>query len=285
LLSIIPAQEIGATEQALQTLRSLQTIEISKGVPSAYYSHFGLFGMLCPSEGKFSAYEAEQFELAYNKRLAASFFFSRGRGDLGRASRFATSVALQLANRSRSLRENICEAIRDRKDIAYQSLRSQWNHLILHPLTKVEAGSFQSPLVLVVDALDECDGEEDIRLILQLLAECYRMLRRILGTIVILYSPLSTTSLAMLLNVPETEMGETLEDLHAILDIPELKCRPISLHHPSFRDFILDEGRRLDKRFLANKEKSHMVVGDRCIQLMSEKLKRDMWPAYSGLSY
>ena len=35
----------------------------------------------------------------------------------------------------------------------------------------MEAASDLSPLILVIDALDECEGDNDIRVILQLLAD------------------------------------------------------------------------------------------------------------------
>lgn len=105
------------------------------------------------------------------KRLSASFFFSRGGGDVGNASKFFTSIAVQLANNVRPLRRYICEAIMERGDIASQSLREQWRQLILGPLSKLDGNSRPSSYILVVDALDECDNENHIRDILRLLAE------------------------------------------------------------------------------------------------------------------
>ena len=43
--------------------------------------------------------------------------------------------------------------------------------LILKPLSKLEAGSLRQPLILVIDALDECDDDSDIKQILRLLSE------------------------------------------------------------------------------------------------------------------
>jgi hypothetical protein len=45
------------------------------------------------------------------------------------------------------------------------------------------------------------------------------------------------------------DVDQTLEDLYAILDIPEDRTRPIRLHHPSFRDFLLDKTRCGDPKF------------------------------------
>jgi hypothetical protein len=78
------------------------------------------------------------------------------------------------------LKRRICEAIAEHKDIASKSLLDQWNQLVFQPLSKAEADSlqFQSPLVIVIDALDECEGENDIQGILQLLAKA-RALRKV----------------------------------------------------------------------------------------------------------
>ncbi len=105
------------------------------------------------------------------RRLGASFFFSRGGGDAGHAGKFFTSIAVQLASKSPSLKQRICEAVADHSDISSQSLCDQWHHLVLGPLSQLNDNPSQSSLVLVVDALDECENELDIRTVVQLLAE------------------------------------------------------------------------------------------------------------------
>jgi len=52
-----------------------------------------------------------------------------------------------------------------------QSFRDQWRHLVFSPLSRLEVSSSLSSYVLIVDALDECDNVDHIRMILQLLAE------------------------------------------------------------------------------------------------------------------
>lgn len=361
----------------------------------------------------------------YNeKRLGASFFFSRGGGDIGHASKFFTSIAVQLANNIPSLRHYICDALSDRKDIASQSFRDQWTQLILLPLSKLGIGSSSSSCVLVIDALDECDKDEHIRMILQLLAEArtlttarlrvlltsrpeipirhgfyqipdaqhqdfvlhnvlpttinhdislfleynlgivrqewtlgtdwpskvileqlvlhacglfiwaatacrfiregkrfarkrldtilkvsssaitapekhldeiylavlkhsisseysdeekeevYAMLKGTLGSIVVLLSPLSASSLSGLLHFSMGDINRTFEDLHAILDIPQDLTRQLRLHHPSFRDFLLNKDRCGE--FWVDKQEAHQVLAARCIQLMSQTLKKDI---------
>jgi len=105
------------------------------------------------------------------KRLGANFFFSRGTEDRSHSKRFFTTVAVQLTRISSVLKEYICKAIAEHDDIDNQSLRDQWKYLILQPLSKLIATSCPSPLVLVIDALDECHGDKDVQGILQLLAQ------------------------------------------------------------------------------------------------------------------
>jgi hypothetical protein len=101
----------------------------------------------------------------------------------------------------------------------------------------------------------------------------YKLLKTTIGTIVVLFSPLSPSSLAGLLGVP---VNRTLNDLHSILDIPEGHAQPIRLHHPSFRDFLLDQSRCTDSKFLVDKKEAHQMLADHCIRLMSTALKQDI---------
>ena len=103
--------------------------------------------------------------------LGASFFFSRGGGDISHTGKFFTSIARQLANTIPLLNQHICDAVTDNSDIANQSLRDQWQQLVLRPLSKLDGNNCRSSYVVVIDALDECDSDNDIRMILQLLAE------------------------------------------------------------------------------------------------------------------
>ncbi|KAF8537817.1 vegetative incompatibility protein HET-E-1 [Trichophaea hybrida] len=102
------------------------------------------------------------------KRLGASFFFSNGRGDLGHATYFVTTLAAQLANILPSVKPYICAAIAHNPDIFRRGLRDQWEYLIFRPLSNLKDVLV---FILVIDALDECEGDDDTRLILQLLAE------------------------------------------------------------------------------------------------------------------
>jgi hypothetical protein len=112
--------------------------------------------------------------------------------------------------------------------------------------------------------------------------DMYLLLRQLLGTIVTLYSPLSVTSLYGLLHLPKGAIERGLADLHAILDIPKDIHRLLRLHHPSFRDFLIDKERCSDldssSPFWVDENETHLQIAARCIQLMSSpsKLKQNI---------
>jgi hypothetical protein len=362
---------------------------------------------------------------AEQKRLGASFFFSRGGGDLGYATKFFTTLAIQLAKLSPALKAYICQAISEHSDIAQQALHEQWKQLILRPLSMLKGGQLQPPnLVLVIDALDECEPEDDVRVIIRLLAQakdlntaklqifvtsrpetpirlgfrtipeaihqdfvlhnisqpiiqrdisfflnhnlkkireehalstdwpgekniqllvqradglfiyaatacrfighpkmlpeerlsqvlegnapgqsptqkldemyttvltysvigdcdkqekgilCERF-RQIVGSIVILFEPLSPAALTELLPIQARLIDKTLNPLRSVLNVSENRNSPIRLLHPSFRDFLLDQ-RCLDDQFRISGKKAHSDLAESCLKVMSNGLKRDI---------
>jgi hypothetical protein len=362
--------------------------------------------------------------IAYNcfqqGRLGASFFFSRGGGDISHAGKFFTTIAAQLSEESQYLKRCIYDAIKENKSIATQSYANQWRQLIFGPLSKLDRGYRPFSFVFVIDAMDECESGADITLILRLLVEAqllkkvrlrvfltsrpdtpirhgfdqisedkyryiilhnistlvinhdisvflthklqlirrenyfpddwpgldvianlvqkanglfiwaatacrfiekgpltkkrigailageidaespeghlnhlytsvlqcsipqnytekskqevYILLRSTLGSIAILLFPLSVNSLSIILN--EESVGVVIKDLHSIIDIPKDRTRPLRLHHPSFRDFLLNKDRCGD--FWVDEKKAHQKIATSCIQLMSQTLKKDV---------
>jgi NACHT domain len=392
---------------------------------------FWLNGMAGTGKSTIARTIAQEY---YNrKRLGASFFFSRGVEDRSHAGKLFTTIAVQLAYTLSALKQHICTAV-DEHDIAGQSQRDQWRHLILQPLSKLTANSCQSPLILVIDALDECDGDRDVKGILQLFAEAKSLepiplrifvtsrpetpirlgfrnipgilhrdlalqqisptivnkdififfehkleeirnayddnlpigwpgketistlvlkahglfiyaatlcrfieqggeqwppddllclilqgnanniiitdesptkdldkmysqilqlsfkainspkdrqqlasiFRQVVGTIVILFNPLSASSIARLLDIDGKIIQMRLRHLHSVLEVSDSQTHTIKLLHPSFRDFLLDKERCTDQQLWVDEKKAHAALADACIQLMSDKLRRDI---------
>jgi hypothetical protein len=105
------------------------------------------------------------------ERLGASFFFSRGGGEIETARMFVTSIAMQLARRLPRLKKLICAALRSQPDVVIHSFYDQWKQLVLRPVeTCAATDRSQLPWVIVIDALDECNNKSEIEFVLQLLS-------------------------------------------------------------------------------------------------------------------
>ncbi|KAB8237118.1 uncharacterized protein BDW43DRAFT_297519 [Aspergillus alliaceus] len=102
--------------------------------------------------------------------LGASFFFKRGEQDRGDAKRLFSTLAKHLGNTMPQLIPSIRRAIEDDPDISERVLREQFEKLILHPVLEIDQGP-NKLMVIVIDALDECDQEDDIQVILRLLPQ------------------------------------------------------------------------------------------------------------------
>ena len=68
---------------------------------------------------------------------------------------------------SPSFRDELCIAVSQNNQISDIGLYDQWEQFVVQPLSRIPSTSFSSPVVFVINALDECDGEDDVSLILQ----------------------------------------------------------------------------------------------------------------------
>ena len=122
--------------------------------------------------GKSTIARTVAHDWAKHKQLGGSFFFSRGQADLSGTAKFFSTLATQLANEIPVLKPLVCKAIIDNPDIFQRGRGDQWKVLILQPLLQLARESPPpEPIILVVDALDECENEQDARLILQLFSQ------------------------------------------------------------------------------------------------------------------
>ena len=352
-------------------------------------------------------------------QLGASFFFKRGEGDQGNTKRFFSTITRQLLMTIPDLAPGVSKAIENDPDITTRSFKDQFEKLLLQPLCTAKGN--QTSLVLVIDALDECDGEKDIQLLLQLLPQIHQSkaihlqffmtnrpdlpvnlgfqkdgvkdnhkdlmqhevqepvikhdlslflkhklcqikqdrslpkgwmeethfktlvdmsvplfifaatvcrvfedpdlepmnslkeilehqneesrldgtylpvlqrlfnnhsekrkremvedFHKIVGTILILETPLSIASLSRLLDIPKAMIHIRLSRLHAVLSIPKDEAMPVRLFHLSFRDFLLDLESRGKTGFWVDAGQTHQRLTERCLDIMQQRLRKNI---------
>jgi hypothetical protein len=384
---------------------------------------FWLKGMAGTGKSTIARSVAQSFSDQH--QLAASFFFKKGEGERGNATRFFTTIAADLIAHVPGLISGIRRALDADPGIAGRVLKDQFEKLILYPLSEIQQAPSQALMyVVVIDALDECEREEDIRVILQLLARTkdiklvslrilvtsrpelpirlgfkqmsdgtYQDLvlhevpketiehdirlflehelreiqeqrslspswpgrdqiqalvelavplfifaatacryisdrrdnpakllevvlqyqsaihiskldrtylpilsqlfddedevnkqrrtsefRNIVGSIVVLESPLSISSLARLFQISKEDIRCRLDSLHSVLSIPHSEDLPVRVLHLSFRDFLIDPRKRGKSPFWVEERETHESLASKCLGLLSspEGLSQNM---------
>ncbi|KAL4983713.1 WD40-repeat-containing domain protein [Aspergillus falconensis] len=129
---------------------------------------FWLNGMA--GTGKSTISQTIARRLRHKSLLGGSFFFRRGEEGRRNARRFFPTLMLQLVTRFSQLRESIQEAIEDDPYISERALEQQFKKLFLLPLQKLNFDQAVTTTI-VVDALDECEREGEIKAILRLLPQ------------------------------------------------------------------------------------------------------------------
>jgi hypothetical protein len=89
--------------------------------------------------------------------LGASFFFSRDQEARSKIDFVFLTIAHRLSFTFPQLRSHIARALQDETLLASLSLRRHLREFILIPICR-EAQSLTSPIIIVIDALDECVG-------------------------------------------------------------------------------------------------------------------------------
>ena len=129
---------------------------------------------------------------------------------------------------------------------------------------------------LYLTVLKESISPKTVTYDVEELEEYCKLLKSTLGAIAIMFSSVSILSLSKLTGNDVLEMSGCLEKFTAILDIREERHSPVRLHHPSFRDFLLNQNRCIDKRFVIDETEAHADLACYCMDVMSSELKRNM---------
>ncbi|RYP78020.1 hypothetical protein DL770_006952 [Monosporascus sp. CRB-9-2] len=119
-------------------------------------------------------------------------------------------------------------------------------------------------------------------------SEALQEFRDIVGSIVVLASPLSTSALARMLNIAQDTVDDRLDLLYSVLDVPSSLSSPVRLLHLSFRDFLLDPEKSDKNPFWVNEKETHRQLAAQCLRVMDEAFRTDIcgvqWPGTSQSS-
>jgi hypothetical protein len=108
--------------------------------------------------------------------------------------------------------------------------------------------------------------------------QLYSRFRSVVGMVSLIFNPLSVNGVSDLLKNPHSLSGipSILRSLHSVLLLPENKEDPIHIFHKSFPDFLVDPEQCKDERFFINPLVHHQGILLSCLNLMREKLKRNI---------
>ncbi|KAI4117552.1 MAG: hypothetical protein LQ338_007532 [Usnochroma carphineum] len=107
--------------------------------------------------------------LASRPHHIASYFFRRGHGDLAHVRKLIPTIVRQLSQYSSLYRQFVSAAVKKEPGLGQSAnLHEQYEKLLVEPLRKIRPA--QHPFFIVMDALDECDEQRDLRMLLRLLA-------------------------------------------------------------------------------------------------------------------
>ncbi|KAI4733289.1 WD40 repeat-like protein, partial [Aureobasidium sp. EXF-12298] len=107
--------------------------------------------------------------------------------------------------------------------------------------------------------------------------ETLTLFRKIVGSLILLYDPLSATSLSRLLVTSIREVGTFIPPLRSVLNLPEKvdgtldPLGAIKPFHLSFRDFLLDPHLAADDeggKFWINEAQAHKQLAGHCLRLL-----------------
>ncbi|KAH7907479.1 hypothetical protein BJ138DRAFT_1092605, partial [Hygrophoropsis aurantiaca] len=134
-------------------------------------SIFWVSGMAGMGKSAIAQTVAEKYD--EQRRLAASFFFSKRESDRSSTQNFVPTIVSHIMTFTSALKPIITRVFEDDPLVLTKVLREQLTKLVLLPLQELKS-SFSHPTVIVIDSLDECDGNQ---LVLELVSFLSQLVR------------------------------------------------------------------------------------------------------------
>jgi hypothetical protein len=122
---------------------------------------------------------------------------------------------------------------------------------------------------VLTQAFSDVDSEDE---------ELYHHFRSVVGAVLLVFNPLSIKSLLDLLHgfdMP-SDITTILHPLHSLLLVPDNTEDPVRTFHKSFPDFLTNPDRCKDKNFFVDPSVHHEELLLSCLDLMKERLKRNI---------
>jgi len=128
---------------------------------------FWLNGMAGTGKSTVARTLAQSFAQAGH--LGASFFFKRGEFDRDGLSKFVSTICAQLVENRPALASHTKATIDSDPHIFDKTTREQFSKLIAQAFSSTtEVPRNSNPIVIIIDALDECVRQEDVELVIHL---------------------------------------------------------------------------------------------------------------------
>jgi hypothetical protein len=98
----------------------------------------------------------------------------------------------------------------------------------------------------------------------------------VLGTIIMLESPLSVVSLSILTRILKESINLRLNSLYSVLSILTDDTKPVRIFHLSFRDFLLNLDTRDKTPLWINKKEMHKTLTVQCLKVIQHSLRKNI---------
>ena len=106
----------------------------------------------------------------------------------------------------------------------------------------------------------------------------YLHFKLVVGTVLLIFNPLSTKALSDLLRscTTQSRISSILRGLHSLLLVSDNIEDPVWIFHKSFPDFLMDPGRCTDTRFFLDSPVYHREILLLCLNVMKGGLKKNI---------
>jgi hypothetical protein len=179
--------------------------------------------------------------------------------EIGMLVKKSDGLFIYAATICRFLREQLTDEIRKRRveKIMEGSTQSQAPEQLIGEIYRK---------VLTFPVVNLSDDEKEVT---------FCLYRRILGSIALVFEPVSLPSLCALVDREESSLRRDLRCFASIIDIPQERSLPLAFFHESFRDYLLCH-ERSGPDFWVDKTEWHYTLFQKCISIMNQHLRQDI---------